>query len=116
MLLAFDTANCVGAVALRPLSGKQTEGLDTIEGLPVESICEMKRLFVMPEYQGKGVGAALTKEVLVEAQRLGYKAMVLDTLERLTSANKLYQKMAYEPCQPYNFCPLPGVMYWIKKF
>lgn len=114
MILAVDNATqrCIGAVALRALAGKQTEGLDEVIGLHVNKLCEMKRLFVVPEYHGKGVGKALAVSVLEEAQRLGYQGMVLDTLERLTSANKLYAHLGFKTIDPYNFCPLGGVMYW----
>lgn len=118
MLLAYTDNNkepkCIGAVALRALQGKQTEGLEIVEDVPVTSIAEMKRLFVLPEYHGKGVGQALALAVLEEASQLGYKGMVLDTLERLTGANTLYKRLGFQPCQPYNYCPLPGVLYWIK--
>ena len=49
------------------------------------------------------------------AQELGYKAMVLDTLERLSGANKVYKKLGFELCERYNDCPLPGVLYFMKK-
>eukprot|EP00884_Botryococcus_braunii_P007658 jgi/Botrbrau1/16894/Bobra.150_2s0107.1 len=44
----------------------------------------------------------------------GYKAVVLDTLERLTAANKLYAGLGFEQCAPYYRNPLPGVIYWYK--
>lgn len=115
MLLAFAGGECIGAVALRALQGKQMEGVMEVEGLPVSAVGEMKRLFVRPAEQGRGVGRALASAALQEAQRLGYKAMVLDTLERLSSANKLYQRLGFQECAPYNHCPLPGVMYWVKR-
>jgi putative acetyltransferase len=117
MLLACTaTGTCIGAVALRALAGKQTEGLCDVDGIPVEQLAEMKRLFVVPEHHGAGVGAALANAVIEEAVTLGYTGMVLDTLERLTGANALYKKLGFQPCPAYNFCPLPGVLYWMKKF
>lgn len=40
--------------------------------------------------------------------------MVLDTLERLTGANRLYTSLGFRPCERYNDCPLPGVLYWAR--
>ena len=41
--------------------------------------------------------------------------MVLDTLERLTGANRLYAGMGFEPIERYNDCPLPGVLYFGRR-
>jgi len=119
MLLAFSTSSaggevCIGAVALRALQGKQTDGLTKVSSVPVDDICEMKRLFVLPEHHGKGAGAALARAVMQRATELGYKAMVMDTLERLEGANKLYRSLGFENIEPYNHCPLPGVLYFFK--
>lgn len=50
------------------------------------------RLFVMPGHHGLGAGAALVRALLPAAAALGYRAMVLDTLERLEGANRLYRR------------------------
>jgi GNAT superfamily N-acetyltransferase len=110
------TSVCIGAVALRPLPGNHVDHLTAIEGIDIKDICEMKRLFVMEAHQEQGVGTQLTCGILQAAQKLGYKAMVLDTLERLSGANKVYKKQGFELCERYNDCPLPGVLYFIKKF
>ncbi len=70
-----DSEQCVGAVALRTLAGHAptlSEG-DCISGAPLERACEMKRLFVMPGHHSRGVGAALCKELLLQAAQLGYQ-------------------------------------------
>jgi len=120
MLLALldsqdGPSECIGAVALRPLEGKQEDGLAEVSGFHVSQISEMKRLFVSEDFQGRGIGTALTNAVIEEARRLGYKAIVLDTLERLQGANMLYRSLGFEPSAPYNHCTLPGAMYFIKK-
>ena len=119
MILAYETTaentNCVGAVALRPLLGQHLENLKNVGGLPVTEICEMKRLFVLPSHQCRGAGTALTIAIADEARALGYKAMVLDTLDRLTGANTLYKAQGFELCERYNDCPLSGVLYFSKR-
>lgn len=122
MLLAYEENSsnvespiCIGAVALRPLSGHHLDELLSVGGFPLAEVCEMKRLFVLPSHQGIGAGTALTKAVLNAAKELGYKAMVLDTLERLTGANQLYKAQGFELCERYNDCPLPGVLYFMRK-
>ncbi|HVP19549.1 MAG TPA: bifunctional helix-turn-helix transcriptional regulator/GNAT family N-acetyltransferase, partial [Spirochaetia bacterium] len=88
-----------GCVALRKLS---------------PGICEMKRMFVRPEYRGLGIGRLLAEHVIGEARSLGYRTMRLDTLERLQSAVSLYREMGFVPIPPYCPNPLPGVMFWEK--
>lgn len=94
----------VGCVALRPLAGTQ-----------FESCCEMKRLFVVPKYGGRGIGRALVQRVLQEASAKGYACMVLDTLQRLTAANKLYAAAGFEQIAAYYHNPLPEVVYWYTQ-
>ncbi len=88
-----------GCVALRRLSA---------------GICEMKRMFVRPEYRGLGIGRALAERIIEEARSLGYRAMRLDTLERLEGAVSLYRGMGFVRIPPYCRNPLPGVMFWEK--
>lgn len=105
----------IGAVALRRLSGHHLSEVHSIDGIAIHQICEMKRLFVLPECQRQGVGAALIAGIAEEARKAGYKAIVLDTLERLDGANKLYRQLGFVNCQRYNDCPLPGVLYFMLK-
>lgn len=80
-----------------------------------EGICEMKRLYVLPEFQGYGVGKKLSQLIIEKAKALGYKAMVLDTLERLQPALKLYTHLGFERTDAYYNNPLPGVVYMSKS-
>jgi len=105
----------IGAVALRALSGYQDPALNSVADLPVQHLCEMKRLFVLPEHQGRGAGTALTQAVVHEAGAAGYKAMVLDTLDRLDGANRVYRSHGFQPCERYKDCPLDGVLYFMKR-
>ena len=123
MLLAYaddrgsGAAGVIGAVALRQLAGHTptlADG-DAVSGVPLAGVCEMKRLFVLAEHHGLGAGAALSRALLREAAARGYELMVLDTLERLEGANRLYARLGFQPCDPYNDCPLPGVLYFAKR-
>jgi ribosomal protein S18 acetylase RimI-like enzyme len=71
-------------------------------------------LYVSPTYRKLGVGDALVKVLLREAQSLGYTTMKLDTLERLQAAIRLYQKFGFETVTAYYDNPLPSVVYMQK--
>jgi putative acetyltransferase len=92
-------AEPAGCVALRKLS---------------PGICEMKRLFVRPEYRGLQIGRVLAVRIVEEAKSLGYGKMRLDTLDRLESAVALYRSMGFRQIPPYCRNPLPGAMFWEK--
>jgi putative acetyltransferase len=101
LLLAYcnDTgasALLAGCGALRPLSAE---------------ICEMKRLYVRPEFRGFGIGHALTLALISVAREIGYRALRLDTLPEMREAHKLYEELGFHEIAPYCANPLEGVRY-----
>jgi enamine deaminase RidA (YjgF/YER057c/UK114 family)/predicted GNAT family acetyltransferase len=44
-----------------------------------DGACEVKRLYVPPQFRGNGIGKALVKEALRQAKEAGYKKVVADT-------------------------------------
>jgi len=71
-----------------------------------ERIAEMKRLWVRPSARAGGVGRSLVDAVERVAAGSGYTAIVLDTLERLTAATRLYESLGYERTGAYYHNPL----------
>ncbi len=91
ILLAEVAGGFAGCVALRPLQG---------------NICEMKRLYVLPEYQGGGIGRALALSVIGEARKKGYHKMRLDTIESMKAAQTLYFSLGFKAIEAYCYNPL----------
>ncbi len=100
ILIAKEKENVVGVVALKKLE---------------DGICEMKRLFVLPEYQGYGIGKLLTETLIEKAKDLKYKIMKLDTLGRLESAVGLYRNLGFKETIPYNVNPEDDILYFEKQ-
>jgi ribosomal protein S18 acetylase RimI-like enzyme len=96
ILLAEFNTNFVGCVALRPLENK---------------ICEMKRLFVAPEYRGRDIGRNLACSVIDRARQIGYEKMRLDTIESMKAANKLYLSLNFRRIQAYCYNPIENANY-----
>lgn len=75
-------------------------------------MCEMKRMFVAPTYQGKGLGRALAEAIIYEAKTIGYTTMRLDTSVRQLEALRLYRNVGFSEMMPYYDLP-PALTAWL---
>lgn len=105
-----------------PPNGELLIGLvnDEIEGCVAfrflePGVCEMKRLFVRPDARSSGLGGQLVEEILKGASAAGYGKMVLDTLDRLQNARKLYERNGFITVPAYYDNPLEGVIFMERK-
>ena len=78
-----------------------------------ENICEMKRLYVKPEYRRKGIGTALCKAVMEQAKKAGYTHMRLGTALEVPKA--LYNSLGFKTIAPYEEVPVEGVVFMELK-
>jgi GNAT superfamily N-acetyltransferase len=56
---------------------------------------EIKRMYVKPEYRGKGIGLYILRELELWAAELNYTATILETGKKQPEAIRLYQKAGY---------------------
>ena len=78
-------------------------------------ITEMKRLFVLPDFRGKGIGKVLVQEVIDDARSFGYLRMRLDTHPWMENASKLYGNLGFEEIEPYRYNPTKGIRFFELK-
>jgi ribosomal protein S18 acetylase RimI-like enzyme len=74
-------------------------------------ICEMKRMYVQPNFRGKGLGKALAEAGIDKARSMGYTHMRLDTAPSMESAIRLYTSLGFRDIAPYRFNPIEGARY-----
>lgn len=65
-------------------------------------ITELKRMFVLPEYQGRGYGRALLEMAIDHAGKQGFKKICLDTRKDFSAAVHLYRSSGFREIEKYN--------------
>lgn len=73
--------------------------------------CEMKRLYVRPEFRGKRIGNQLVQKIINDAKEIGYEHMLLDTLPFLQSAIHMYKQYGFYEIPSYNDSPMDTSIY-----
>ncbi|MGA8442069.1 MAG: GNAT family N-acetyltransferase [Candidatus Sulfotelmatobacter sp.] len=97
LLLVDYQGQLAGCVAMRKLES---------------GICEMKRLYLRPQFRGKGLGRALAERIISEARQIGYGRMRLDTVEpAMKDAVATYHKLGFTEIPPYCQNPIAGATY-----
>jgi len=100
-----------GGALVLGLSGTTPVGCGALRRLR-RGVGEIKRVYVRPDFRGRGLGHRITGMLLGRARSLGYQRAVLDTLPTMKSAIDLYRKMGFVPIPPYWRHPVPGALFF----
>jgi ribosomal protein S18 acetylase RimI-like enzyme len=77
-----------------------------------QDICEIKRLYVRPEFRRHRLGRTLAEKAIEEAREIGYSTMRLDTIEdKMKAAVQLYRELGFVEIAPYRANPIPSALY-----
>jgi putative acetyltransferase len=97
LLVAEYWSQLAGCVAMHPLE---------------PGICEMKRLYLRPQFRGRGLGRVLAETVIAEARAIGCQKMRLDTVELvMPNAVAMYRRLGFREIEPYRVNPIAGALY-----
>lgn len=81
----YDCERLVGTGAVRQLS---------------DTVCELKRMWLLEPYQGRGIGRRILDELLDFARRNGYQTMRLITDRRQERAIRFYRRAGFQVIEP----------------
>ena len=100
IILCKEGDNFIGCVAIRRSAS---------------NIAELKRMYVQPMHQHKGIGKNLLERSLELAKSLNYECIRLDTLNHMTPAINLYKKYGFYEIPAYYHNPVSTAVYFEKK-
>lgn len=67
-----------------------------------EEACELKALFLLQSYHGRGLGSQMLEHAVAYAKSHGYRELYLDTLKTSERAIRLYLRHGFVPTENYN--------------
>lgn len=100
-----------GALLLATIGGKPA-GCVGLRTFPLAGACEMKRLYVLPEFRGAHLGRVLIENILTLARTVGYARMRLDThVSTMGAAAELYLRLGFVEVPPDPMPRIEGLSY-----
>ncbi len=102
-----------GAAELNPPAGAFLVGYEDGQAICCGGIkdlgpgvCELKRMYVVPQARGRGIARELLGALEVHARTMGYEVARLDTGDRQPHARRLYESAGYAEIDNFNRNPV----------
>lgn len=92
VLVAEHGESLLGCVGLRALPGSSSEA-------------EIRRLYVLPTWRGRGLARRLLRRAVAEAAALGFRCLLLSSADRQSSAHRLYLSQGFAQVSTHRFLP-----------
>jgi putative acetyltransferase len=103
-LVIENNEKIIGGAGIGPLENEEN------------SICELQKMYFLPEARGMGLGTQMMERCLKAAKDFGYKKCYLETLPTMLAAQKLYQKAGFEYlCEPLGATGHTSCPVWMLK-
>ncbi len=100
ILLWFQDGSVVACGALREL---------------VPRVGEIKRIYVRPEFRGKGFGPTFVRALLDRAREVGYERLRVDTLPSMQAAIEFYQELGFRPIPSFWPHPVRDALFFERR-
>lgn len=101
-LVMIEDGRIIGTGALRRLAEEEHLPGDT----PEDEVGEIKRLWFLPEYQGKGLGYQMMMALLAQAREMGYTIIRLETSPAFQQrAHAFYRRLGFYDIPRYGDDP-----------
>lgn len=85
------------------IDGDKIIGTVAVRIIDIENkVVELKRMFVLPEYQGNGYGRLLLDHAIAYAKDQQYNKLCLDTRKQFSAAQHLYRTIGFKEIEKYN--------------
>ena len=94
MTAAYAAPRCAYYVVERDGKVCGGGGIAPLEGAAPD-ICELRKMYFLPEMRGQGAGAAMMAVCLDAARGHGFKRCYLETLKGMDAAMKLYERSGF---------------------
>ncbi|MFY2764612.1 GNAT family N-acetyltransferase [Arenimonas sp. MALMAid1274] len=94
MCAAYDRPGAAYFVVEHEGRVRGAGGVAPLEGGP-DGVCELRKMYFLPELRGLGAGAALMARCLDAARTLGHRQCYLETLRGMDAAQKLYERTGF---------------------
>lgn len=60
-----------------------------------DAVCELRKMYFLPELRGLGAGSLLMREILDAARAAGYRQCYLETMPGMVEARRLYERHGF---------------------
>lgn len=100
IILCQTTGGMIGCVGIRKIN---------------DDTAELKRMYIKPAFQNRGMGKQLLQKAIELACSLHYKSIRLDTLDHMTAAINLYKKFGFCEIPAYYHNPNKNALYFELK-
>ncbi|OAB27407.1 putative acetyltransferase [Flavobacterium fryxellicola] len=79
-----NNGRIIGSAGIAPLENE------------AETVCELQKMYFLPETRGLGIGAEMMAVCLQSARNFGFESCYLETMPFMLDAQKLYKKVGFE--------------------